>query len=225
VVNAKGHATRPVPLLALAVVAGATDVAAFTRLGAVFASVMTGNLTLLGVAAAHASGNLAALIAFALIGYIAGVALGTRIGGPAVTEVRWPRPVTVILIVELVAWIGLTIGWEATGAHPGGATQFVLLADATAAMGLQAAAMRRLDTGISTTYLTGTLTAAIASVVTGGVRASQNGVNIGVLLAHVAGAAAGGALILGAAGALPILPLVALVGVIATAMAIGDASR
>jgi len=223
--NAKGHATRPAPLLALAVVAGATDVAAFTRLGAVFASMMTGNLTLLGVAAAHASGNLAALIGFALIGYVAGVALGTRIGGAAITEVRWPRPVTVILIVELVAWIGLTIGWEVTGAHPGGATQFVLLADATAAMGLQAAAMRRLDTGVSTTYLTGTLTAAIASVVTGGVRARQNGINIGVLLAHVAGAAAGGALILSAADALPILPLVALIGVIATAVTVAEASH
>jgi uncharacterized membrane protein YoaK (UPF0700 family) len=223
--NAKAHGTRPVPLLALAIVAGATDVAAFTRLGAVFASVMTGNLTLLGVAAAHASGNLAALIGFALVGYGIGVTIGTRIGGPAVTEALWPRPVTVILFLELVAWIGLTIGWEMTGAHPGGATQFALLADATAAMGLQAAAMRRLDAGVSTTYLTGTLTAAIASVVTGGVRGRQNGLNIGVLLAHVAGAATGGLLILSFAGALPILPLVALTGVIATGFIVAEGSQ
>jgi uncharacterized membrane protein len=51
--SANRNAQRGVPLLVLAlaltVVAGATDVAAFTRLGGVFASVMTGNLTLLGL--------------------------------------------------------------------------------------------------------------------------------------------------------------------------------
>jgi uncharacterized membrane protein YoaK (UPF0700 family) len=70
---------RGVPLvvlaLALTVVAGATDVASFTRLGQVFASVMTGNLALLALAAARASSELAAHIVVAITGYVAGVAL------------------------------------------------------------------------------------------------------------------------------------------------------
>lgn len=48
---------RNVPLTALAAAltfgAGAIDIASFTRLGGVFSSVMTGNLVLLGLAAAH----------------------------------------------------------------------------------------------------------------------------------------------------------------------------
>jgi Protein of unknown function (DUF1275) len=55
---------RDVPLTVLAVAitlgTGAMDVVSFTRLGGVFSSVMTGNLVLLGLAAARPSGELAA---------------------------------------------------------------------------------------------------------------------------------------------------------------------
>src|SRR6202045_572321 len=59
---------------------GAMDVASFTKLGGVFASVMTGNIVLWGLAAARGSVSLASHTAVAIAGYIAGVAGGTWIG-------------------------------------------------------------------------------------------------------------------------------------------------
>jgi uncharacterized membrane protein YoaK (UPF0700 family) len=222
--SANRNAQRGVPLLVLAlaltVVAGATDVAAFTRLGGVFASVMTGNLTLLGLAAARASGQLAVHLGVAFAGDVAGVALGSRIGLRSGGNALWPASVTVILLIELIMYGALTVGWEATGSSPGGTGQFVLLAAATVAMGLQAAAVRHLNMSLSTTYLTGTLTAAVASLVTGG-NSRDNRLNIGVLIAHASGAAAAGGLILSVPAVLPALPVAVLTGVITTVITVG----
>ena len=71
-------------VLTLAVIAltfgsGATDVACFTRVGGVFASVMTGNIVLWGLAAARGSLSLLSHATVSLAGYIAGVIGATRI--------------------------------------------------------------------------------------------------------------------------------------------------
>jgi uncharacterized membrane protein YoaK (UPF0700 family) len=215
-----------VPLIvlaaALAFASGAMDVAAFTHLGQVFCSVMTGNLVLLGLATAHASGHLAAHTAVAFAGYIAGVALGSRIGGRSSHEdVLWPAPVTAALVVELLALTAFTVGWELTGSHPAGAWQLGVLAVAALAMGLQSAAMRNVGTTLSTTYLTGTLTSAVASLVTRKQPRQHNGLNVAVLVALAAGAAAGGVLLAALPGAFPILPMSALAGVVVIATAVG----
>src|SRR5579863_5786694 len=65
--------------IALTFASGAMDVASFTRLGSVFTSVMTGNIVLWGLAAARGSLTLASHTAVAIVGYIAGVAGGSRI--------------------------------------------------------------------------------------------------------------------------------------------------
>ena len=65
--------------IALTFGSGAMDVASFTRLGDVFASVMTGNIVLCGLAAARGSVSLIAHTAMAFGGYVVGVAGGTRI--------------------------------------------------------------------------------------------------------------------------------------------------
>ena len=65
--------------VALTFASGAMDVASFTRLGSVFTSVMTGNIVLWGLAAARGSLTLASHTAVAIVGYIAGVAGGSRI--------------------------------------------------------------------------------------------------------------------------------------------------
>ena len=62
----------------LTLASGATDVATFIRLGSVFASVMTGNLVLLGLAIGR-SGALATHAVVAIAGYSVGVAAGTRL--------------------------------------------------------------------------------------------------------------------------------------------------
>ena len=63
----------------LTVGSAATDIMAFTRLGNVFASVMTSNIVFLGLAAARHSGSLALHAAVSFAGYAAGVLAGSRL--------------------------------------------------------------------------------------------------------------------------------------------------
>jgi uncharacterized membrane protein YoaK (UPF0700 family) len=193
---------------------GATDVAAFTRLGNAFASVMTGNLVLLGLAAARASGTLAAHTLVAIGGYVAGVAAGSRLvpeHRPRDGHVH--RAVPAALLAELVLLAGFTVGWELTGGRPHGASQLVLAAVAAAAMGTQSAAARGLSARVSTTYLTGTLTTVVASLVTPGPRRVEWREAV-QLVALAGGAAVGGLLVFVAPAALPAIPLAAVIMVI-----------
>jgi uncharacterized membrane protein YoaK (UPF0700 family) len=213
---------RNVPLTVLAAAltfgTGAMDVACVTRLGGVFSSVMTGNLVLLGLAAAHQSGELAAHTALAFVGYVAGVALGTWIARPPrLPEQAWPAAVTLTLVVELAVMVAFSAGWELTHAQPTGSPQLLLLVVATLAMGLQSAAMRGLGTSVSTTYLTGTLTRVVASLVAKPRPGHIDHRGVAVLTAVAVGAAVGGVLILIAPAVLPALPLTTLAVIIATA--------
>jgi uncharacterized membrane protein YoaK (UPF0700 family) len=226
--RAMKHWPRP-QSLTLAVIAltfgsGATDVACFTRLGGVFASVMTGNIVLGGLAVARGSVSLASHTAVSLAGYIAGVIGATRIAyrlrsasGSKSGEQGgvWPGHVTWALRAELVLLAGFTVGWEVSGARPAGWAQFCLLATAAAAMGVQAGAAR--DMGlmeVTTTYLTGTLTGLVASLARPGHKTPHRVRRVGVVIGLAAGASLSGLLIAiaaDAADAVPALPLGALV--------------
>jgi uncharacterized membrane protein YoaK (UPF0700 family) len=216
------HPRRNVPLTVLAAAltfgTGAMDVASVTRLGGVFSSVMTGNLVLLGLAAARTSGELAAHTALAFAGYVTGAALGTWIAGPPrPREQTWPVAVTLALVVELAVMGVFSAGWELTGAQPTGGPQLALLAVATLGMGLQSAAVRGLGATVSTTYLTGTLTGVVASLVAKQPSRHFDHRSVAVLTAVAVGAAVGGVLIVTAPAVLPALPLATLTVVIAAA--------
>jgi uncharacterized membrane protein YoaK (UPF0700 family) len=220
VTDARSGPKVPLTVLAaaLTVGAGAMDVASFTQLGGVFSSVMTGNLVLLGLAAAQLSGELAAHTALAFAGYVAGAALGTWIAGPPrAREHTWPVAVTQTLVVELAVMGVFSAGWVLTHAQPTGGPQLALLAVAALGMGLQSAAVRRLGTTLSTTYLTGTLTGVVASIVLRRRSADIDHRGVAVLVAVAVGAAAGGVLLLVAPAIFPVLPLATLSVVIATA--------
>jgi uncharacterized membrane protein YoaK (UPF0700 family) len=222
----QGHATAITVLaVTLTLAAGATDVASFTRLGDVFATVMTGNLVLLGLAIGR-SGALATHAVVAFGGYMLGVAAGARLvpAGQA-HEGPWHRALPTALLVELVLLVGFTVGWELTGAAPRGAAQLVLLAVAATAMGTQSAAARGFGARVSTTYLTGTLTGVVAAWVTPGRRATMEWREASLLIAVAAGAAAGGLVIANAPAGLPAIPLTALVLCIVGARAWGGGSR
>jgi len=211
--------------IALTFASGAMDVASFTRLGGVFTSVMTGNIVLFGLAVARRSLSLASSTAVSAAGYIAGVAGGTLIAyrvraagaerapgqdegqaRPVSRDARWA------LVVELVLLAGFTVGWEISGASPAGWARFCLLAVAAAAMGVQASAVRDMGLAeVSTTYLTGTLTALVASLVSPGQDTPHGVRRFGVLGGLAAGAILSGLLIATAADAVPALPLAALI--------------
>ncbi len=220
--------TRPaqqiLTLIAIALTfgSGAADVATFTRLGNVFTSVMTGDIVLFGLSLARGSLTLAAHAGVAVGGYIVGVAVGTwiahgvktsraRRGTEAADEaavlvahVVWPLRAELALLAVMAA------GWEASGGHPAGWGQFCLLAVLAAAMGLQSSAVR--DMGLSdvaTTYLTGTLTGLVSSLVSPGQDTPHGLRRFGVLAGLLAGASLSGLLLFTASDGVPFLPLAA----------------
>jgi uncharacterized membrane protein YoaK (UPF0700 family) len=198
----------------------ATDIMTFTRLGRVFASVMTSNIVFLGLAAARHSGTLAVHAAVSFAGYVAGVFAGSRLArrpARAGADGSWTPWVAAALGVEAVVLIGFTIGWEVTGARPSGGPQFLLIALATVAMGMQSAVVVVMNiSGVGTTYLTGTLTSLIDSLASPGdsrgtvTRREANLRRALALAALVAGAVLAGLLISAAPAAVPAIPLAVL---------------
>jgi uncharacterized membrane protein YoaK (UPF0700 family) len=218
--------------VALTFASGAMDVASFTRLGTVFTSVMTGNIVLWGLAVARGSLTLASHTAVAIVGYVIGVAAGSRIAvgagaaagagkGRAEDDGRaggderngaWPAHVTWALLAELALLGGFAVGWEITGAKPGGWVQFCLLAVAAAGMGIQSSAVKNMGLAeVSTTYLTGTLTGLVSSLVSPGPAPKDRWRRGGVLLGLAAGASLTGLLVATAPDGVPALPLAALI--------------
>jgi uncharacterized membrane protein YoaK (UPF0700 family) len=184
-------AVRDGLLVLLTLTTGAVDASCFLHLGNVFSSVITGNLVLLGVAAATQSASLAIHSGVALAGYSAGVLIGAPI---ATRRARggetWPLSVSVTLVAEFCVLAAFSVGWELTGGRPGSTAQVLLIAALAVAMGIQSAAVRQLG-GMSTTYLTGTLTAVVTELVTRD-RGPGFARSVGVLAAIVSGAVVGG---------------------------------
>ena len=197
---------------------GAVDAVSFLALGNVFSSVITGNLVLLGLAAGTGRPELAVHSGVALAGYMAGVAAGAPLAARRHDAAgTWPPSVTVTLAVELVILVAFSVGWELAGTHPSSGGQLALLAVLAAAMGLQAAAVRRLGQ-MSTTYLTSTLTALVAGLVTG---SKPDGMarSLGVLATLIVGAVAASVLLEEARAWVPLVILVPLGLVIVASVA------
>lgn len=202
---------------------GATDVASFTRLGDVFASVMTGNMVLFGLSLARGSVSLASHTVVAIAGYVTGVAAGTRVAwfhatrngssGSSAEDSPWPPHITMVLLLEFLLIACVAAGWEITGSRPGGGPQFVMLAAISCAMGIQSSAVN--DMGlkeVSTTYLTGTLTGLVGAIASPGRRAGfRRG---GVLAGLACGALLAGVLVAYVPDLVPALPLAAIILVI-----------
>jgi uncharacterized membrane protein YoaK (UPF0700 family) len=205
-------------VVVLTITTGAVDAAAFLALGHVFASVITGNMVLLGVAAGTAQPALAVHSGVTLAGYVAGVAIGAPL---AVyrheSGTTWPPSVTVTLLVELGVLAVFSVVWELAGSAPRGGLQLALVALLAAAMGLQAAAVRRLGQ-MSSTYLTSTLTGLVAGLVTGS-KPDGRERSLGVLAAIVAGAVVASVIVKTGPAWLPAVVLVPLGLVIVSSVA------
>jgi len=193
----------------LTLTTGAVDVTSFLALGNVFSSVVTGDMVLLGAAAGTGRPELAVHSGVALAGYLAGVMAGAPLAGRRQhASGTWPPSVTITLAVEFVILVAFTVGWDLAGTHPSGGGQLALVAVLAAAMGLQAAAVRRLGQ-MSTTYLTSTLTALVAGLVTG---SKPDGMarSLGVLATLIIGAIVASILLEEARAWVPLVILVPL---------------
>ncbi len=165
---ASGSAADPVPdpeahglrlvlvLITLTVVSGLIDAVSYLGLGRVFTANMTGNVVVLGFAAAGAPGfsvpRTATSLCCFLLGAVAGGRVATRFGGGS--RRRWAR---LTLAAEAVL-VGLSaaaaFGWpDRTG------TVYALIALTAFAMGVRNATVRKLGVpDLTTTVLTMTLT-------------------------------------------------------------------
>jgi uncharacterized membrane protein YoaK (UPF0700 family) len=129
-----------------------------------------------------------------------------------------PAHVNWALTAELILLAGFTVGWEVTGARPTGWAQFCLLAVLAAAMGVQGSAVNEMGlTNVSTTFLTGTLTGLVSSLVSPGQDTPHGLRRFGVLIGLAAGASLCGLLVATAAAGVPALPLAALITTIVLA--------
>ena len=202
-------------VVVLAVTSGATDAIGFLALGSAFTSVMTGNMVLLGVGTAGRDGVLVASCVVAILSFVTGAAVGARVAGsPAPGDPLWPREVTVTLYVELALFAVFSISWWALGSDPGTDWLFPLLGLNAAALGMQSSAILRFGVaGLSTTYLTGTLTTVVGKLI-GGHGLRQVAHSLTILAGLILGAAIGTVVVELAPVAVPLVPLLTLVFVL-----------
>jgi uncharacterized membrane protein YoaK (UPF0700 family) len=206
-------------LAVLSAAAGCLDAVCVTRLGGLFASVITGNLVQLGRAVATVDGRLAASAATAVGGYALGVAAGSVVLRRC--DPGWRRRTSLAAAVELVLLTGVAAGWLATDAQPGTAAP-VLLAPAAAAMGVQSAlTISSGVSGASTTYLTGTLTNLIRTLSTDPHRLAGAAGGAARLASFLCGAAAGAVVLRVAPLWAPALPAALVAAVIVAAVRAG----
>jgi uncharacterized membrane protein YoaK (UPF0700 family) len=199
----------------LTFVTGSADAMGFLALGGAFSSVMTGNMVLFGLAAGRADGALALTSGLAILSFAVGVLVGARVAGVARSDDPvWPGRVTVALLLELTVFTAYAVVWELTLDHRGGGVGLAMLLVSAVALGIQSSAIQRFGvSGLSSTYLTGTLTSLIGDVAA---RAAWVVLRprVEVLLALMAGACVGAVLTTHLPAAAPALLLVPLSAVL-----------
>jgi uncharacterized membrane protein YoaK (UPF0700 family) len=145
-----------VTLAALTVVSGFVDAVSFLGLGHVFTANMTGNVLLIGFAAAGAPGFSVAASLMALGAFLAGAVAGGRVA-------RRVRPLRNLLLVAMAIEASCTTAAAVVaGTVPAigsGWPRYVVIALLAGAVGLRNSAVRRVGVpDMSTTVLTTTLT-------------------------------------------------------------------
>jgi uncharacterized membrane protein YoaK (UPF0700 family) len=218
--------TRSTLVVTLTFLTGTVDASSFIHLGNVFTSVMTGNMVLLGAAVGRGALSALAGAALAIACYVAVTLLGAHLAGrPAPGDSRWPAPVTAALSVELLLFGGFALAWWGTGSAPPPPVQPFMLGTAAVALGIQSSAVLRLGvSGMSTTYLTGTLTTLAHTLVTQRTLTGA-GRPLATLSALIAGGACGALLSGQAPAVLPAAVLLPLIAVILTGRRFGSDRR
>ncbi|WP_392967971.1 YoaK family protein [Streptomyces sp. LN245] len=186
---------RLVPaLLSLTVVSGLIDAVSYLGLGHVFTANMTGNVVVLGFAAAGAPGFSIPHTLTSLCCFLAGAATGGRIAvrfgsGSRRTWARGTFAAEAVLTAACAA-----VAFAAPGAT---ATAYTVIAVTAFAMGLRNATVRRLGIAdLTTTVLTMTLTGLAADSRLGGGAGHNSPRRIGSVFAMLAGALLGAWLVL-----------------------------
>jgi uncharacterized membrane protein YoaK (UPF0700 family) len=209
---------RDALLVALTFSSGAVDAVSFVALGKVFTAFETGNVVFLGLGLAGAGGPNELRVLLSLLMFAAGVALATRIVAAFAPAKPWPPGVTAALLAAVGAQAAFAALWIGSGAEPSTPLGDVLVSLWALSMGLQSRAVLALGVpGVFTTAATATVIF-LAKDLAG---PSQPGTEpwrlATVLLALLAGAAAGGLLLMHARSVAPVLPFAITAVVVAVA--------
>lgn len=218
--------TDPLPLLAalmsLTVVSGLVDAISYLGLGHVFTANMTGNVVVLGFAAAGAAGFSVAATLTSLLVFLAGAALTGRLARQVTGRRR--------LLLATMAAEAVLVGTAALIAFVAGTTgpgwpRYTIIAILALAMGMRNAAVRQLGVrDMSTTVLTSTLTGLASEAALAGGLSPRSGRRAGAVIAMLAGAAIGALMFLRVDAALPLLAAAALTAATTAAYAFGARS-
>lgn len=152
----------PMVLVLLSAGAGATDGLVFTELGKVFASVLTGNLVLLGAAVGMSGIELTPPLVV-LASYFVGVAAAARW-----CRAMAPGPLRIARLRHCLAGeaaLMVVVAAVAVSAGAVGVVRLLLLGAAALAMGVQSAAVLIIDRRSPTTYMTSTFTGLVSDLV------------------------------------------------------------
>ena len=142
----------------LAVASGSLDVIAFLTLGRVFASAMTGNTALLGIALSDGDWVAASQPAVALSGFVFGSTLASIAFNPNTKVLRQSATLRRLVLLETICLLVFAIVWQRSGAVTQDATQYVLILLCSFSMGLQGIAAKIVDApGVNTIVFTSTL--------------------------------------------------------------------
>lgn len=225
-------------ILLLAWTSGCLDALSFLALGHVFVANMTGNTVLFGLAIAQ--GNWSAMLhsLCAMLGFSLGAVLSALLleRNYERSKGKWTPRVVVSLAIEGCLLLLFAIAWPLTKAlSQENLLVYALIAVSGLAMGQQSATVVSLDIpGISTTYITGTITTlmtsfgrrlfirtqeppALANAVDAQIEQQKPARLAAVWLTYIIAAIVSGLAALHLAWLAPLLPLAAIVVVIAGA--------
>jgi uncharacterized membrane protein YoaK (UPF0700 family) len=189
-------------LLALTAVSGLVDAVSYLGLGHVFTANMTGNVVVLGFAAAGAPGFSISATLTSLGVFLVGAATAGRVGRRITGRRR--------MLISAMAAEAILVGAAAlitwlTGPAPGW-RRLTVIAVLALAMGMRNGAVRRLGIrDLTTTVLTQTLTGLAADSRFAGGSDPRAGRRIGAVACMLAGALAGALLLRHVNAALPLL--------------------
>jgi uncharacterized membrane protein YoaK (UPF0700 family) len=197
-------------LVTLTLGSGGVDALCFSGLGQVLTSVMTGNLVLVGLAAGHGDGLAVLRVCIAMAGFMVAAFTATRWLPRPARESRWPGRAAASLGVEFGLLAVGVILWITAGAHPTGLTRYLLILVYGFAMGTQSATIYSLGIpGMSTTYITGTLTWVAANLAHRSIDGATAGRRLRVVASVAVGAGCSSVLLRFVPIVAPLFPLAA----------------
>ncbi|WP_406435469.1 DUF1275 domain-containing protein [Streptomyces sp. NBC_00631] len=201
-------------LLALMLVSGLIDAVSYLGLGHVFTANMTGNVVILGFAAAGTPGFSVPRSATSLAAFLLGAAVGGRVAARfgAGSRRRWTRVTLAVEAALLAVSAVAALAWSGTTA-----TRYVLITLTAFAMGLRNANVRKLGVRdlTATTVLTTTLTGLLSESRLGDGSSDRSPRRAAAVAALFAGAVLGAWLILRHSPGVPLAVAAAVSGALA----------